>query len=284
MVAIAASLLGAAFFAASGFAIYRSASRDQAVLVYYVQFFLSGIIAIVIAALCGVHIALSASAVVLGILLLTGNLLLSSSYGRGPSVATAISISFASVLAIIFGAVVLGDTISLKGWLGVLLLIAAVVAAGVTSTKQPSERGSLWLILVAATCVLLAARAVLLSWRLTTSDDVASLVLVAYSVAAVAALVSLFLAQGRRGTAPLTAALKPSLSALLAGALSLLGLMCFGFALRTGEVIVANAIFGVYPALTVFAIALDSRSFDPMKVAAVSLAIAGIVLLALRSL
>jgi drug/metabolite transporter (DMT)-like permease len=282
--AIAAALVGAVSFAASGYAIYKSASGRQPPLAYYALFFSPGVFALAIAALCGVSVAISVSAVTLGVILFVGNLLLSIAYGRGSGLATAISISLASVLVVAFGVVVLGDDLSLRGWFGVLLLIAAVVVAGLAAKGSGGARGKrgAWLILVAATCVLLAVRAGLISWRLTISDDTASLVLVGYAVAALVAAVCWGAARLRAREEALST---HSPAAIIAGILSLVGLACFGVAVASGDVIVANAVFGLYPALTVFAIAFDRRSLgEPLKLASVGIALAGIVLLTLRDL
>lgn len=285
MLTIAIASLGAASFAASGYAIYKSAAGRTPTLLYYAIFFSPAPLALAAAIIFKADIAFSGAAVALGALLFFGNLLLSASYRQGPGLATAIALSLASALAIGAGALLLGDSINAAGWLGVACLVAATFV-GVNSEER-RERGQdwLWPFLLAATCSVLAARAVLVSWRLAAVPDVLSLVLVAYAAASILAIAGYALARlWRFESLARTKAEAPGLAAA-AGLLSMAGLACFGFAARGGEVIVANAVFGVYPAITVLAIAIDNRTFQqPGKLAAAALAAAGVVILATRTI
>jgi len=285
MLAVIVAAAGAALFAASGFAIYKTSAQEQPLLTYYAYFFLPGPIAIAISMACGVNIAVSAGALALGALLFAGNLCLSWSYEVGARFATAIALGLVSVLAVVFSAAVLRDEINAREWLAVsLLIVATFMSAGFSEKQRATKSQLIWILLVSATCVLLASRAVLISWELSIVDDALSLILLAYGTAALLAVGSstlLFLGKSGGARSP---TIRSAAAAFGAGLLSLLGLACFGYAVATGEVIVSNAVFGIYPVLTLAAIAMDSGGIrHATKLAPVALTITGLVILAVRN-
>ena len=176
-------------------------------------------------------------------------------YQIGPTVPTSFVVGLSTVFVFIYAVVTSHKSISQLEFIGSFLIVAgAFLSIRKTDAKRTSQITRIWLSVIAVMLFAMTVRGAVLIERELTSSDVIGLAIFGYGI--------MFLAYATRQTVfrrrlPGLAAI--SLVGVVAGLMSLLGLVLFGLAADIGNGPLAAAVFAMYPAVTTFGILIARR-------------------------